>query len=231
MDKNKIFRFSLAQIIGTLIYTLGVAGLVVAGHGAGPIDASAYFSSVLFGLTPGAWIIIINSLLVITLLIAKKKLKVLLNFLMLVASGYLIDFWIFIFEKLFNFSLVGNELIQGTTIALNNGFLMGLLVAVIGFIAIGVGVAILILNNVILSPLDEFTVFIASFTKKYFHAKVLIDASFLTLALVLGLILGMAEVKKQINFFSIIIVFGLGPFINLILDYFNKKGEIENGTK
>ena len=48
------------------------------------------------------------------------------------------------------------------------------------------GVSILINFKSILSPLDAFTVFVAKFTKKYFIAKILVDTTFLVIALILG---------------------------------------------
>src|SRR5690554_533590 len=123
MDIKKIIKFSIPQILGTLIFTLGVAGLVAAGLGSGPIDAAAYFASVLLGLTQGSWTFILNGLLAITLLIATKNLKVFLNIIMLLVSSVLIDFWIGIYENIFSFDVIN------TTINNNNGFVSGLSVA------------------------------------------------------------------------------------------------------
>lgn len=224
MEIKKILKFSIPQILGTLIFTLGVAGLVVAGLGSGPIDAAAYFASVLFGFTQGTWTFILNGLLAVTLLLATKNLKVFLNIVMLLVASVLIDFWIGIYENIFSFDVIN------TTINNNNGFVTGLSVAIFSFFMVAFGVSILINFKSILSPLDAFTVFIAKFTKKYFIAKILIDTTFLVIALILGFIIGTSYISNQINFFSLVIVFGTGPVINILLDLYkkNSKGEKVN---
>src|SRR5690554_460821 len=220
MDIKKIIKFSIPQILGTLIFTLGVAGLVAAGLGSGPIDAAAYFASVLLGLTQGSWTFILNGLLAITLLIATKNLKVFLNIIMLLVSSVLIDFWIGIYENIFSFVVIN------TTINNNNGFVSGLSVAIFSFFMVAFGVSILINFKSILSPLDAFTVFVSKFTKIYFIATILVDTKFLVIALILGFIIGTSYITKLINFFSLIIVFGTGPVINMLLDLYKKmKGE------
>lgn len=219
MDTKKIIKFIAFQVLGTVVFTLGVAGLVVAGLGSGSIDAAAYFSSLLFGLTQGTWTFILNFSLAAVLLIFTRKPKVLLNVAMLFVASFFIDIWIKVFENIFKFE------IKLTTININNGFVEALLVAIFSFIVLAVGVSILIHNKSILSPLDEFTVFLAGFTKKYFIAKIIVDGSFLVMAIILGLFIGPKEISKQINFFSFIIVFLLGPVINLLLHLFKKGDE------
>lgn len=223
MDKGKILRFGLLQFIGTAVFTLGVASLVVAGLGAGPLDAAAYFASVKFGLTQGMWTFILNGFLALLLLLFQRKPAIIFNIVMLIFIGVLIDGWIYLLEKIYTISLP-------TTLYMTSGMAPALILAIIGFVTIGFGVSVLIHNELVLSPLDEFTVFLSGFTKKYFVAKITIDGSFLILAIILGLI-GDKPLSAQINFFSFIIVFGLGVYINLLLDLYKKRKEGKNATK
>lgn len=224
MKIKKIIKFSIPQILGTMIFTLGVAGLVAAGLGSGPIDAAAYFASVLLGLSQGSWTFILNCILAIILLLATKNLKVFLNIAMFIISGVFIDLWIGMYKLIYNLPTNPNNSL--ITIYNHYGFSKAIIPAVFSFFMLALGVSILLNFKSILSPLDEFTVFVSTFTKKYFIAKILVDLTFLVIALILGFIIGASSISDQINFFSIIIVFGTGPVINLLLELYKKmKGE------
>lgn len=215
MNKKNI-RFAFFQILSLILLALGVAGVIISGLGAGAVDALAYFlmrSTKL--LDVGNWTIIINVSLVLFLLITTRKLAVLFTLLVVFVMGEAINIWINSFEKIFNLVLK-----DGQTLFSTDRLLIAIIIALVSLVVMAISVAIMIKEKTVKSPYDEFAIFLADKLNNYSLAKILLDGTFMLVAFLIAILTKGVKFTEQINVFSLIIVFGLGPLINLFTNLF-----------
>ena len=213
---RKNIRFAFFQILSLILLALGVAGVIISGLGAGAVDALAYFllrSTKL--LNVGNWTIIINVSLVLFLIIATRKLAVLFTLLVVFVMGEAINIWINSFEKIFNLVLK-----DGQTLFSTDRLLIAIIIALVSLVVMAISVAIMIKEKTVKSPYDEFAIFLADKLNNYSLAKILLDGTFMLVAFLIAILTKGVKFTEQINVFSLIIVFGLGPLISLFTNLF-----------
>lgn len=217
--KNKI-KITAYQLIGMLFYSFGVAGIVFSSLGASPIDAATYYANELIpvfnDLIPnmsgqGVWLIVFNILIAIGLLIFSKRYNIWINILVSIAIGLLFNLGLFSYAKLFNITGIMNE---------NQSIFLRLLVSFVGINMMSFGIGYLAYNRLFGTPFDELTIEVEKTVKKYYLSKIIMDGSFLLIAFLLGIIY--KDVFKQIGLFTVVVLIGLGPLINMYINLLTK---------
>lgn len=224
MNKKQIGIWAFFQIFGMAVLALGVAGVIAAGIGAGAVDAVAFgFMKLTNGvLEVGTWTFLINVVLALLLLLVTRKPKVLLTLLSVLLMGMFINLWSKMFEGIFDYQLINSNIYAaGQTFH-------AIWIALVSVVLMAIGVALLINFKSILTPYDESAVYLEGVLGKYFLAKMVLDGGFMLVGLLLGFING--KPFEQVGPISLVIVFGLGPLINLFINLF-KKGKVENETE
>lgn len=218
--KNKVLTLTY-QLLGMLFYSFGVAGIVFSSLGASPIDAATYYANELIpifnDLIPnmsgqGVWLIVFNIIIAIGLLITFKRKNIWINVIVSVAIGLLFNLGLFTYQSLFN--------IKGVMSSSNNVFIR-ILIAFIGINFMSFGIAYLAVNQLYGTPFDELAIEVEKSIKKYYISKIILDGSFLIIATILGLVY--KDVFKQIGLFTIVVLIGLGPLINIYINLLKNK--------
>lgn len=212
--KNNLLKIT-KQFIGMLFYSFGVSAIVFSGLGASPIDAATYYINqiipVFDNLIPnftgqGIWLIIFNMIIALVLFIIFRKRSLWINVLVSIAIGILFTLGMFTYGILFS-SIVENI------------YLM-ILIAFVGINFMAFGIAYLVSKSLYGTPFDELAIKLEETVKKYYLSKIILDGSFLLIAFILGLIY--RNVFEQIDFFTVIVLAFLGPFINMYINIIKK---------
>lgn len=212
--KNNLLKIT-KQFTGMLFYSFGVSAIVFSGLGASPIDAATYYINqiipVFDNLIPnftgqGIWLIIFNMIIALVLFIIFRKKSLWINVLVSIAIGILFTLGMFTYGILFS-SIVGNI------------YLM-ILIAFVGINFMAFGIAYLASKSLYGTPFDELAIKLEETVKKYYLSKIILDGSFLLIAFILGLIY--RNVFEQIDFFTVIVLAFLGPFINMYINIIKK---------
>lgn len=235
MTKKEIASKIGFQILGMFIYGLGIAGIVIAGAGASPVDAVANYTWVLTKvLTHPIWLFLYNGLFALIVFAFTKKGKVFYTLIISFIISQFFNLGIWIFQLIFNNVDFSNkyQTIMSVYGSNENGLNFGGIalsygIAILGLILLAFGLGLLISKNLVLTPFDELAVFIQNKTGNFAVAKSILDGTAFIIAVILGLIIN--SVFSQINVFSIIIVFTLGPLIGMFAKILKgeKKNEIE----
>jgi uncharacterized membrane protein YczE len=103
--------------------------------------------------------------------------------------------------------------------------------AVSGMLLCSFGVAITILTGLPASPYERLMLVIHEKINNLAVSKVIVEGSFFLLAVSLGLLT--QSLLEQVNVFTIVMTFSIGPLVLLFSNMIKKKyfkGEIENGS-
>jgi uncharacterized protein len=185
-------------LIGIFIISLGATLTIKANMGAGAWDALNVGLSNLTGLTVGNFVIIVGLILLFVnswLLKTRPDYLAIFTFFII---GTLIDFWMLIVLVNFN----PTEMIWK------------LLTLIIGLLIIGFGVAIYIQPKFPLNPIDNFMM---GLSKRLGVSLPIAKTIGEVLAFVLALL-----VKGPIGVGTIIVLFGIGPSIQLFVPFFDR---------
>jgi|SRR5690625_273595 len=228
-NKNLI---TLNQIIGMLFYSFGVSAIVFTSLGASPIDAATYYANELIpifdGIIPnmsgqGVWLIIFNTIIAIGLLIFSKRYNIWINILVSISIGLIFNLGLFTYQKIFNITGVMNN---------SSSLLLRIGIAFIGINMMSFGIAYLAYKKLYGTPFDELAIEVEKSIKKYYLSKIILDGSFLIIASILGIIY--KDIFKQIGLFTIVVLAGLGPLINIYINILTKnknRKEMNNELK
>ncbi|MDY0278583.1 MAG: hypothetical protein RBQ97_10930 [Acholeplasma sp.] len=220
MTKKEIASKIFYQIIGLVILSFGVTGIIVTNLGAGSFDAFNVFFSELIHTQPGTTTFLTSAIMAIILALIKKEPKILISMLVALLTGVFINGWIEVFTLLLNLE-------SSSSIMKNLWFSIPFYL--ISMIITALGAVMLIVTKSIMSSYDEVTLYLGSKLGSYKKGKIALDGAFLILAVILGLI--SKTLFTQINFFTVFVVITLGPIINFMLDQYNKKKGDRNVTK
>lgn len=211
------------HIMGFIILSLGIVFVLNAELGAGAMDAFNYYLAELLQdkisfVTIGR-IAILNGICVIflTYFLSKDK-KVFISFIYIFIVGNFLDMW----QLLFGF--VPEEWYAT--------FFLRLLLASVGVIVIAIGVSFTLTSGHMPSPFERLLLELDKKIHNISITKILIDGSYLLLAIVLGLLNG--HVFEQIGLFTIVLTFLTGFLVKHFSYHINRfksrKGAIENVT-
>lgn len=207
----------IIHILGLFFLAFGIVTTVSAKVGSAPLDAVNTFVSQLTNgkLSLDVTTLITNALMALIVLLFTKKPKILISLLVsLILSGF-IKFWLSIY------GYVPDDLMT------NLVFRFG--IDIVAILVITVSTGVLIFNDLILSPYDEFILFISKKTNSYQKGRSLVDFTYFILAIILGLILNSVTnnvsifdtsnvLYEQINVMTIILVL----LLPILIDKFSK---------
>lgn len=197
----------LEHIFGFILISLGIVFVLEAKLGAGPMDAFNYYLSEIISknhpfFTVGR-IAIFNGLFAVILsFILSKDYKVLISFIFIFIVGNFIDIWIYFFDFIPDAWFIS--------------FSSRLLLASIGVLILGIGVAFTVNTGYPPSPFESLLLVLDRKINNISITKVIIDGSYLIVALILGYIYG--HILEQIGIFTVILTL----FTGVIVKYFSK---------
>lgn len=215
-------RKIIIHIVGIFFLAFGITTIVQVKLGAAPLEATNQFFSLLTNgtITLGAATFISNAIMTLIILISEKKPKILFSLIISLILSVFIDLWGFIYGYM--------------PIDLLSNISFRILLVIVSIIVISIFSSILILNDFIMSPYDEFILFISDKVKSYQKGRTLIDVFFITIAFILGIILNYTTDKlslfsssniiyQQINVVTILIVISLPILIDRVTKFIKRR--------
>jgi uncharacterized membrane protein YczE len=212
----------ILHTLGFIIIALGISNILTSKLGASPVDAFNYFlhkiiSSFIPSLTLGTIIIFTGLLVTLLAFIFNKNNNMIISAMFLFVVGIFVDMWMFLF------GYVPNQVLSLIVIRI--------FLAVSGMLLCSFGVAITILTGLPASPYERLMLVIHEKINNLAVSKVIVEGSFFLLAVSLGLLT--QSLLEQVNVFTIVMTFSIGPLVLLFSNMIKKKyfkGEIENGS-
>lgn len=216
------FKRVVLHTFGFIIIALGIANIITSELGASPIDAFNYFLhkiAVLINSQITLGMIIIFTGLVVTLLtyLLNRNKDMLISAIFLFVVGIFVDMWMFIF------SFIPDALTTILTIRI--------ITATLGMLFCAVGVSITILTGLPSSPYERLMLVINKKINSISKSKIIVEGSFLILAVALGLLT--KSLFEQVHIFTIVMTFMMGVLVSFFTRLLKNKiikGELENET-
>lgn len=214
MKYMKIFE----HIFGFILISLGIVIVITAELGAGPMDAFNYYLSGIISKSNAFFtvgrIAILNGLFAVLLsYVLSKDKKVFISFIFIFIVGNFIDIWIYLFGFFPDDWFIS--------------FVSRLILASIGVIILGIGVALTVNSGLPPSPFESLLLVLDKKINNISITKALIDGSYLIVALILGFIYG--DILEQIGIFTVVLTLFTGVivkyFSNHIIRIKSKKGD------
>jgi|GEM_PF-795645 len=191
------------QILGIVLISFGVAGIILTKLGAGTFDAFCTFLTYLIGIkieNVGTVNLVLNLIIAFIIFLITKNKKIFLSMVVGIVLGVFINFAVIIYNAIFPVLDSGKSLLEN--------IYFGIFVDFIAIFLVGMGAAILLTKNLIMAPYDELVKVLAIKFKSFKTSKIILDSFFLVNAIILGLIVG--RIFEQINIFTVITVYGFG---------------------
>jgi uncharacterized membrane protein YczE len=212
----------ILHTLGFIIIALGISNILTSKLGASPIDAFNYFlHKIVITFIPSLTLgtIIIFTGLAVTLLafIFNKNKNMIISAIFLFVVGIFVDMWMFIL------GYIPDQIVTLMVIRI--------LLAVSGMLLCSFGVAITILTGLPASPYERMMLVIHEKINNLAIAKIIVEGSFFLIAITLGLLTH--RLFEQVNIFTIVMTFSIGPLVLLFSNMIKKKyfkGEKENET-
>ncbi len=208
MNKKK----KMLHALGFIIIALGISSILTSQLGASPIDAFNYFlhkivSKILPALTIGT--VIIFTGLVVTLLayIFNKDKNMIVSAVFLFVVGVFVDFWLFVLGYIPD-SVVSNLVFR-------------IVLATSGMLLCAFGVSITILTGLPASPYERMMLVVHTKIKSLALSKIMVEGSFFLLAILLGVL--SSSLFEQVNVFTVIMTFSIGPLISVYIYIIKRK--------
>lgn len=237
MTKKELLKKSVLQVVGLLILTFGISGIVASYAGASPFDALVFYAAAIshkltgWGfMDQGNWTIISNVLIFLFLYLVTKNWKLIFSVIVVIVMGIFINMWLGIFGSIFGQGANAIIALDKSSLSFLN-ILYSFSFAGASIVFMAFGASILIFNKLFVSPYDELSLFLQKSIGKYSIAKMILDGSSFVIALILAIIFSFMDktsilktVTDQIFIFSIAVVLLLGPLISLFLKIFERKG-------
>lgn len=218
-------RKIIIHIVGIFFLAFGITTIVQVKLGAAPLEATNQFFSLLTNekISLGATTFITNAIMTIIILIYEKKPKILFSLGISLILSIFIDLWGSIYGYM-PADLLANILFRIFLVALS-------------IIVISICSGILIVNDFIMSPYDEFILFVSNKINSYRKGRTIIDIFFITLAFILGIILNFTTDKlslfntsniiyQQINVVTILIVISLPILIDKATKFIKRRTDL-----
>lgn len=212
----------ILHTLGFIIIALGISNILTSKLGASPIDAFNYFlHKIVINFIPSLTLgtVIIFTGLVVTLLafIFNKNKNMIISAIFLFVVGIFVDMWMFIL------GYIPDQIV--------NLMMIRILLAISGMLLCSFGVAVTILTGLPASPYERMMLVIHEKINNLAIAKIIVEGSFFLIAITLGLLT--QSLFEQVNIFTIVMTFSIGPLVLLFSNMIKKKyfkGEIENGS-
>lgn len=218
----KLTKKIILHTLGFIVIALGISTIITSKLGASPIDAFNYFlHKIIVDFIPSLTLgtIIIFTGLAVTLLafIFNKNKNMLISAIFLFVVGIFVDMWMFLL------GYIPDEIL--------NLMVFRLILAISGMLFCSFGVAVTILTGLPASPYERLMLVIHERINNLAISKIIVEGSFFLIAIALGLLT--QSLFEQVNVFTIVMTFSIGPLVLLFSNIIKKrflKGEVENGT-
>jgi len=204
-------------MLGFVIISLGIVGVIFSRLGATPVDAFNYYIYTLTPLSLGTIVIFTGLFVTLLAFIFNPTKDIIISASFIFLVGILIDGWKLVFE-LVPLSLYDNLLIR-------------IVMASLSLVLIAFGVAVTITTGLATSPYEKLMMVLNKKIKSVQFSKMIIEGTFLLLAVILGIITD--QLFDQINVFTVLLVLVNGPLIGMFARMIDKnvsKGEIGYAT-
>ena len=224
---DKVIVKFIIQIVLSMILALGVAGVAIGGLGLSDIDVFSYYLMKItyskIGMELGTWTAIVNILIAVILFLITRNKKLFLSVIFVFFIGVFIDLWVLLFESIFSLNLA-----QGESLQMMNKTFLAYVISIPSLVLIALGVALIAVNDGVISPYDELALLMETKMKHFFLVKIILDGGFMLMGLIIALITN--SVSEQFGPFSIVIIVVIGPMIHLFLKLFRPK-EVESNKE
>jgi uncharacterized membrane protein YczE len=214
--RNKIILHTL----GFIVIALGISNILTSKLGASPVDAFNYFfhkivSNFLPAITLGTIIIITGLLVTLLAFVFNKNKNMMISAIFLFVVGIFVDMWMLLL------GYIPDQILSLMIIRI--------LLAISGMLLCSFGVAVTILTGLPPSPYERLMLVIHEKINNLAIAKIMVEGSFFLIAVILGLLT--QSLFEQVNIFTIVMTFSIGPLVLLFSNMIKKrilKGEIKN---
>ena len=207
----------IAQLLGFFVISIGIVGIIYSKFGAAPIDAFNYFVYTITPLSLGTVTVLSGVLVAIICFIVERKWSILFSVLFLFTVGIFVDLWKYIFD------LLPQVWFEDLWVRIP--------LALISLVFITFGVAITISTGLTMAPYEQMMLIIDRKVHNLGLSKMLIEGTFLLMAIFLGIYT--KQLWDQVFIMTIVITLVNGPlshqFVKLIKK--NKKGEMMHEIK
>ncbi len=196
----------MIHILGFIIISFGIVGVIYSRLGASPIDAFNYFVWTLTPLTLGTVVILTGLSVTLLAFIFNRSKDMILSLVFLFLVGGLIDGWKFIFDLM--------------PAGFYDDFVFRLILATISLFMMAFGVAITLTTGLATSPYEQLMMILNKKIHSIQFSKMIIEGTFFTLAVIMGLITN--QLFDQVNVFTLLLVLLNGPLVSIFLRIINK---------
>ena len=189
----------IQHALGLIVIALGIVLIVLPKLGASPLDALCYFIYKITPLSLGTVAILVGTIATILAYVLGSKKHIIISYLALLLMGTFVDVWKFVFQML----------IQNP----DQLMFVRIIMATLGILVVSLGVAMTITSGLSPLPYERLLILLNKKIKNLGLSKIMIESTFLVLAITMGLITGL--LFEQINVLTIVVVFTIGPCIHL----------------
>ncbi|RJX23588.1 MAG: hypothetical protein C4537_08190 [Acholeplasma sp.] len=200
------------HLSGFVIVALGISVILHTNVGATPIDAFNYFIVDIVSIpwfTQGIMTFVTGFTVALISYFAEKGKDVWISIIFLFVVGFFIDLW--------------NILVDLIPTSLYSPLWIRIIIASVTIFVIAFGVSLTLISGLVTSPFERLL-------KTMHHkgiplglAKIMIEGTFLILAIILGLLTG--KLLLQVNAFTIILTLSMGPLIAVFMQKITHKKE------
>lgn len=205
----------IIQMTGFFIVAFGIVGIVYARLGAAPIDAFNYFVYTITPLSLGTLTVLSGVMVAVICFIIDKKWSIIFSIGFLFTVGVFVDGWKWVFDQMPQVFFI--ELYYRIPLAVLSLFL------------ITFGVAMTISTGLMMAPYEQLMLII---NRKVHHlglSKMMIEGTFLLMAIVLGIYT--RQLWDQVFIMTIVITLVNGPLSHYFLNVIQKrKGVLKHET-
>ncbi|MCK9235397.1 MAG: hypothetical protein WC225_04100 [Acholeplasmataceae bacterium] len=209
--------------VGFIVVALGLSLIICSQLGAAPLDAMNYFLHILISksipqITLGTVVIFTGIAATLFAFALNREKDMFISLIFIFVVGLFIDGWMFLLN------LLPTTFLEHLATRIS--------FAAIGLIISSMGVALTILTGLPASPYERIMLIIYAKTNNMVLSKLIIELTFLTAAIILGLIT--TRLFEQVYLFTIIMTFTLGALISYFTKIFKKtivKGVLNNETQ
>ncbi len=194
----------IAQLLGFFVISFGIVGIIYSKLGAAPIDAFNYFLYTITPLSLGTITVLSGVLVAAICFIVERKWSILFSIVFLFTVGIFVDLWKYMFD------LLPQVWFEDLWVRIP--------LALVSLVFITFGVAITISTGLTMAPYEQMMLIIDRKVHNLGLSKMLIEGTFLLMAIFLGIYT--KQLWDQVFIMTIVITLVNGPlshqFVKLI---------------
>jgi uncharacterized membrane protein YczE len=199
----------VVHTLGFLLVAFGVVGVIYAGLGAAPVDAFNYFVYTLSPLSLGTVAILTGVAVAAIAFYFNRDKNMIFSVLIIFLLGVFIDGWKLIYDLL--------------PIDLFDSYFISIPFALMSIVLISFGTSLTITTGLPCSPYERLMLVIDSRIHSIKYAKMIIEGTFLVLAIIIGILT--KQLFDQVNIVTIMLTLMNGPLVGIFTNIINLKKE------